>query len=156
MHLHLVFVGKTATVNIDEAIRGYLARIKHYADCEVHIIKAEKMVKKTPATLIQERESERILDLVQGQGHLLVWDRRGRELDSPAFARFIDNLHSQGTSALWMVIGGPLGMSQELLEKAHSILALSQLTFPHDVARLLVMEQTYRAFTILRGEPYHK
>jgi 23S rRNA (pseudouridine1915-N3)-methyltransferase len=86
----------------------------------------------------------------------MVWDQRGREMDSPAFAQFLETLQNRGTSHLWMVIGGPLGVSERLLEQAHQVVALSKMTFPHDLARLLVLEQLYRAYTILKGEPYHK
>jgi 23S rRNA (pseudouridine1915-N3)-methyltransferase len=156
MHLHLIFVGKTAFPDIDSAIQRYLERLKHYAAVEACLVRAEKIGKSLTEEMIRERESGRILDLVKNRGILAVWEQRGQELDSPGFARLIGRLQQQGTSHLWMVIGGPLGVSQTLLDKSDYTLALSRMTFPHDVARLLVLEQLYRAFTILKGEPYHK
>jgi 23S rRNA (pseudouridine1915-N3)-methyltransferase len=156
MHLHLVFVGKTSFPDVDSAIHRYLERLKHYAVVETCLVKAEKIGKGLTPEMIQERESRRILDLVKNRGLVAVWEQRGRELDSIAFAQLIGRLQKTATSHLWMVIGGPLGVSQTLLEKSDYVLALSRMTFPHDIARLLVLEQLYRAFTILKGEPYHK
>jgi len=78
------------------------------------------------------------------------------ELDSVGLAGFLERLRAEGVAKVWMVTGGPLGVSPKLLETANSVLALSRMTFPHDIARLVLAEQLYRAFTILRNEPYHK
>lgn len=156
MRLHLVFVGKTAASDLDTAIQRYLGRLQHYAATDIHIVREERIGKGLSEKIIQERESDRILDFIKDRGYLLVWDRRGRELDSPALAGFLERLQNQGIAQIWMVIGGALGVSPKLLERAHQVVTLSQMTFPHDIARLLVMEQLYRAFTITRGEPYHK
>jgi 23S rRNA (pseudouridine1915-N3)-methyltransferase len=156
MHLHLIFIGKTAYPDIDSGILRYLDRLQHYVHTEVHLVRAERIDKHSPEKMIRERESQRILELVKNCGQLMVWDQRGREMDSPAFAQFLETLQNRGTSHLWMVIGGPLGVSERLLEQAHQVVALSKMTFPHDLARLLVLEQLYRAYTILKGEPYHK
>jgi len=77
-------------------------------------------------------------------------------LDSVGFARLLQRIRDEGISRTWMVIGGPLGISPKLLEEANTTLSLSRMTFPHDLARLMVVEQLYRAFSILKGEPYHK
>ena len=83
-------------------------------------------------------------------------EQNGKEIDSVALAEFLEDRRTGGTSRMWMVIGGPLGVSQTLLLRADFVLSLSRMTFPHDLARLMVMEQLYRAFTILKGEAYHK
>lgn len=156
MRLHLVFVGKTAAADIDAALQRYLKRLQRYIPTEIHIIREEKILKGFSEKTIRERESDRILDLIKDRGYLLVWDRGGRQLDSPAFAALLERLRSQGMAQVWMIVGGALGVSSKLLERADQVAALSQMTFPHDLARLLVLEQLYRAFTIIRGEPYHK
>jgi 23S rRNA (pseudouridine1915-N3)-methyltransferase len=156
VRLHLVFVGKTAAADIDAALQRYLNRLQHYVPTEIHIIREEKILKGVSEKIIQERESNRILDLIRDRGYLLVWDRGGRQMDSPAFAGLLERLRGQGTAQVWMIIGGTLGVSPKLLERADQVAALSPMTFPHDLARLLVLEQLYRAFTIIRGEPYHK
>jgi 23S rRNA (pseudouridine1915-N3)-methyltransferase len=154
--LHLVFVGKTGVEELDVAIHRYVKRLQHYVPIEIHLIREEKISKSVPERLVQERESDRILDVVRDRGVLLVWDRLGRELDSEDLAAILQGLQNQGVGHVWVIVGGALGVSERLLTRANQVLALSRLTFPHDIARLLVVEQLYRAFTITRGEPYHK
>jgi 23S rRNA (pseudouridine1915-N3)-methyltransferase len=156
VRLHLVFVGKTGEEELDVAIQRYVKRLQHYVPIEVHLIREEKISRSVAERLIQERESDRILDVIRDRGVLLVWDRHGRELTSEDLAAILERLQNQGLRHLWVIVGGALGVSERLLTRANQVLALSRLTFPHDIARLLVVEQLYRAFTITRGEPYHK
>lgn len=156
MNLHLVFVGKTRFPEFDTGIARYVDRLRHYVSIHQHVVKPEKIGKKSVEASVLEEEAERILKLVEGQGYLLVWDRGGKALDSEDFARFWGKLRDDGISAIWMVVGGPLGVSSRLVARADAVLSLSRMTLPHDLARLVIVEQTYRAFTILKGEPYHK
>jgi 23S rRNA (pseudouridine1915-N3)-methyltransferase len=158
MRLHLVFVGKTGFHDLDSSIRRYMDRLVHYIPTEIHLIKAEKIASASGSVedAVKEREGERILKLPGKQDHLAVWDQRGRQLDSTSLAHFLEDLMNKGVSHLWMVTGGPLGISPKVIERADSLLSLSKMTFPHDLARLMVGEQLYRAFTILKGEPYHR
>jgi 23S rRNA (pseudouridine1915-N3)-methyltransferase len=156
MRLHLVFIGKTQFSEMDAGIRRYLDRLQHYVSVDVHIIKAEKISVKGLEDAVRERESERVLKLVGGRGHLVLWDQNGRELESLQLANFLKELLQNSLSDVWMVVGGPIGVSRELREGANTVLSLSRMTFPHDLARLVLVEQLYRAFTILKGEPYHK
>ena len=141
---------------MDAGIRKYLDRLRHYIRMEIHLVKAEKISPKISEGMVCEREGERVLKLLNAQDYLIVWDPEGRQMDSQRFAAFLEHLQNAGTPAVWMVIGGPLGVSPRLLERANSVLSLSRMTFPHDMARLMVAEQLYRAFTILKGEPYHR
>jgi 23S rRNA (pseudouridine1915-N3)-methyltransferase len=156
MRIHLVFVGKTGFGDLESAIARYVDRIEHYCHIQTHYIKAEKITPSSSESTIREKESERIVKLVGRQGHVTVMDQSGREYDSPGLARFIERLNDSGVSDLWMAVGGPVGVSPELLGRADTVMSLSRLTFPHDLARLMLVEQLYRAFTIIRGEPYHK
>jgi 23S rRNA (pseudouridine1915-N3)-methyltransferase len=156
MRIHLVFIGKTAFRDIESAIDRYLERLRHYSPVEIHYLKAEKITPAVGDQLIRERESERIVKLAGRQGQLIVWDQRGRELDSIGLSKLIEKLLASATSDLWMAVGGPLGVSSRLLNTAHDVLSLSKMTFPHDLARLMVVEQLYRALTIINGEPYNK
>ena len=156
MRIHLVFVGRTAFRDIESAIDRYLERLRHYCPLEVHHVKAEKITSALGEQLVRERESERILKMTGRQGQLIVWDQRGRELDSTELSKFIEKLTAAATSDLWMAVGGPLGVSSQLLKAARDVLSLSRMTFPHDLARLMVVEQLYRALTIIKGEPYNK
>jgi 23S rRNA (pseudouridine1915-N3)-methyltransferase len=156
MRIHLVFVGKTAFRDIESAIGRYLERLRHYCAVQIHYIKAEKITTAVGDRLVRERESERILKLAGHQGHLIVWDQRGRELDSTGLSKLMEKLIASAISDLWMAVGGPVGLSCQLLQSAHDVLSLSKMTLPHDLARLVLVEQLYRALTIMRGEPYNK
>jgi 23S rRNA (pseudouridine1915-N3)-methyltransferase len=156
MNIHLIFVGKTSFPEIDAGVARYLDRLQHYAHVEVHVARAEKLSLKTPADILREREAERILKFAEKHQFLVVWDQAGKQLDSPGFSQFLKGLENRAVSDVGMVIGGPLGVAPKLLEQADGVLSLSKMTFPHDLARLVMVEQLYRAFTILKGEPYHK
>jgi len=156
MRLHLLFIGKTAFPDLETGINRFLERLRFYIPAQIHILKAEKIPPKGAEEPIKEREAERVLKLVGKKGCLVIWDQNGKETDSVSFAGFLNDLRDGGVSEVWMVVGGPLGVSQGLLARADFVLSLSRMTFPHDLARLMVMEQLYRAFTILKGEAYHK
>ncbi len=156
MRIHLVFVGKTAFGDIESAIGRYVERLGHYCPVETHYIRAEKITAAVGDELVRERESERILRLAGRRGRLIVLDQRGRGLDSPGLSKLIEKLMASAISDLWMAVGGPVGVSPRLLESAHDVLSLSKMTFPHDLARLMLVEQLYRALTIMKGEPYNK
>lgn len=156
IQLHLVYVGKTAFPEMDQAIQRYLDRLRHYVSVDVHVVKAEKIGAKGQDEAVSKREGERILKLV-GSGDVLVpLDRQGIQLDSEGLAGYLDELNRGSVSKVWMAIGGPVGHSKKVLEHANQILALSRMTLPHDLTRLILVEQLYRAFTIIKGEPYHR
>jgi len=156
MRIHLVFIGKTAFRDIESAIDRYVERLRHYCPVEIHYIKAEKITATVGDRLVRERESERILKLAGRQGHLIVWDQKGREVDSSGLSKLMDKLRVSAIPDLWMVVGGPVGLSSQLLQSARDVLSLSQMTLPHDLARLVLVEQLYRALTIIKGEPYNR
>jgi len=156
MRIDLVFVGKTAFADLESAIDRYVERLRHYCPVEIHHIKAEKISAAVGDHLVRERESERILKLAGRRGHLIVLDRGGRELDSSGLAKLMEKLMASAISGLWMAVGGPVGVSPRLLRSANDVISLSKMTFPHDLARLMLVEQLYRAFTIMKGEPYNR
>ncbi|MFZ2446574.1 MAG: 23S rRNA (pseudouridine(1915)-N(3))-methyltransferase RlmH [Syntrophobacteraceae bacterium] len=156
MRIHLVFVGKTGFRDLESAIGRYVERLGHYCPVRVHYVKAEKITPGMNEDTVRLREGERIAKLVNRQGRLVVLDQGGSDLDSPGLARFMRKHLESGVSEMWIAVGGPVGVSRELLKSADSVISLSKMTFAHDLARLVLVEQLYRAFTILRGEPYHK
>ena len=156
MRLHLVFIGKTTFPEVETGINRYLDRLRSYVPTQIHLVKAEKISSQSTEEMVKDKEAERVLKLLGKKDCLGIWDQHGKDVDSTGFAKFLDNLRNSGVSDVWMVIGGPLGVSLRLLARADFVFSLSRMTFPHDLARLMVMEQIYRAFTILRGEPYHK
>jgi 23S rRNA (pseudouridine1915-N3)-methyltransferase len=156
MRLNLVFVGKTAFPEMETGINRYIGRLRHYIPTEVHVVKAERITAKSSPATLMDHEAERILKLVDKQDRLIVWDRMGRELDSPGLAHLCERMMNEGVPGVWMVVGGPSGVSSILIEQALAVVSLSRMTFPHDLARLMIAEQLYRAFTILKNEPYHR
>lgn len=156
MKLHLLFVGKTAFPELESAIDRYLSRLRHYIPTEIHVIKPEKITDSISVETVKEREAARILRLYDSRDYLVAWDQKGRQVTSEGFAQFWKGLPANGHSGVWMVLGGPVGLSHSVIQKAQSTLSFSKMTFPHDLARLMLVEQLYRAFSILRGEPYHK
>jgi 23S rRNA (pseudouridine1915-N3)-methyltransferase len=156
MRIHLVFVGKTAFADLESAIDRYVKRLVHYCRVEIHYIKAEKISSGVGDQVVRDRESERILKVTGRDAHLIVLDQRGRELDSKGLSKLMETLTHAAVGEVWMVVGGPVGLSAKLLESAREVLSLSKMTFPHDLARLMLAEQLYRAFTIIKGEPYNR
>ncbi len=157
MRIHLAFVGKTAFSDVESAISRYMERIQHYCQIDVFYVKAEKIAGAGGDNLVREREGERILKLAGSRrGQMIVCDQGGRELDSRGLSKLMENLVTLGVSDLWVVVGGPVGVSPRLVESADVVLSLSKMTYPHDLARLMLVEQIYRAFTIIKGEPYNR
>jgi 23S rRNA (pseudouridine1915-N3)-methyltransferase len=156
MRLHLVFVGKTAFSDLESAIGRYLDRLGHYCRVEVLYVKAEKITGAVEDRMVREREGERILKIAGRQGYLIACDQGGRELDSRELSGVIEKLMGSGVSDLWVAVGGPAGVSPQVLTSARLVLSLSKMTLPHDLARLVLVEQLYRAFTIIKGEPYNR
>lgn len=156
MRIHLVFVGKTGFSDLESAIDRYVERLGHYCALRLHYVKAEKISSGISDNVVRGREGERISKLVDGSGYLVLLDQTGTELDSRGLARFLQKTVDSGRADMWMVIGGPLGVSEDLRKSADTVISLSRMTLPHDLARLVLVEQMYRAYTIIRGEPYHK
>jgi 23S rRNA (pseudouridine1915-N3)-methyltransferase len=156
MELHFVFVGKTAFPDVDQIIKRYLKKIRSFFPVSVHIAKEEKETKHRLPQEVMDREAERILRLVKGDGYLVSWDRSGRMMTSEEYAVLFRKWIDQGVKSLWMVTGGSLGLSPIVLNISRDIISLSPMTFPHDLVRAVIAEQTYRALTIINGIPYHK
>jgi 23S rRNA (pseudouridine1915-N3)-methyltransferase len=147
MKITLYWVGKTKESFIAKGIEKYLKLLKSYATISVVEIKEEKG--RLPVHVIKEREGRRLLDTVH---NFIVLDEHASEYSSHEFADFINkNSHSH----LKFVIGGAFGISYEVQKKACSGISLSRLTFTHEMARLIFLEQLYRAFTIIRNKTYH-
>ncbi len=158
LRLRLIFVGKTSFAEADAGIQRYLERLRHYVPVDVHVIKAEKIAPGSAGSedAAREREGERILKLPEKQDFFIAWDQRGKQLSSVDFSNYLERLKNEGAANVWMAVGGPVGLSLNVIQRANTTLSLSKMTFPHDLARFIIVEQLYRAFTILKGEPYHK
>lgn len=156
MKLRIVVVGRDKNEPIVEAAGEYVGRIRRYFPIEVVEVKEEPLKKSTPVDRVKRREAERIERAVDTANHVVAMDERGKALDSEQVARRLDALAQSGIGTVAFVVGGPAGLDADFLRTANERWALSKMTLPHRIARLILSEQLYRACTILRGEPYHK
>ncbi len=153
MKITLLVVGKTSTGYLTQGIEEYVKRVQRYVPFDIRIIPD---VKRNQGPQRQkELEGEAMLSTITGADYVTLLDERGTHLTSREFAQDIDKKMVQLPSRWILGIGGPYGFSQAMYDRANSKLSLSKMTFPHEMVRLFVVEQLYRAMTILHGEPYH-
>ena len=150
----LLFVGKTTDAHIDILCQEYLRRLTHYLPVKVQIIPELRNTKALTPEQQKQAEGELILRAVPQSAELILLDEHGREYRSMEFAQVMQKKMSSGRD-ICFVIGGPYGFSQSVYDRANGKISLSQMTFSHQMVRLFLIEQIYRAMTILRGEPYH-
>ena len=150
----LLFVGKTTDAHIDILCQEYLRRLTHYLPVKVQIIPELRNTKALTPEQQKQAEGELILRAVSQSAELILLDEHGREYRSMEFAQVMQKKMSSGRD-IFFVIGGPYGFSQSVYDRANGKISLSQMTFSHQMVRLFLIEQIYRAMTILRGEPYH-
>ena len=155
MNIKLIAVGKTDKQDIQQLISTYEKRLSYYINFELQLLPDIKNSKSLSEEQQKIREGELILSYVEPSHHLILLDERGKEYTSIAFADELQKKMNTGIKQLTFVIGGPYGFSQAVYQRANSKLSLSKLTFSHQMIRLFFVEQLYRAFTILRNEPYH-
>ena len=155
MRLELLFLGKTKEKYLATGIDDYAKRLSRYLKVEIKTLKAGKAKKGETEKFLIEEESNTLLANVQGS-YLVCLDRTGAQMDSLELAAQFERWEMQGLKKISFVIGGPLGLSETILKKANLILSISQMTFTHEMARLFLLEQLYRACTIKAGEKYHK
>ncbi len=155
MEISLVTPGRLKKRYIREGCDDFLTRLGHYARVQEVEVRAESCGRGTKPALVKQREGRRIAEKLPDHAVVIVFDERGRMLDSRDLANLLQQFRDRGRRRIACVIGGPLGLDPRLIERADVCLSLSRLTFPHELARLIVLEQLYRAFSILHGQPYH-
>jgi 23S rRNA (pseudouridine1915-N3)-methyltransferase len=155
MKIDLVLVGKSDQKYLQEGIDIYLKRLKYYCQFEMKIIPDLKSTKSLSEEQQKEKEGELIINQIKDSDFVILLDERGESLSSVDFAQLIEKRQVAGTRKLSFVVGGPYGFSRDVYAKANAKLSLSAMTFSHQMIRLLFIEQLYRAFTIINGEPYH-
>lgn len=156
MRLELLFLGKTKEKYLAAGIADYAKRLSHYLKVEIKILKESKLIKGEPEAILIQRESDTLLQNVQQGSYLVCLDRTGTQMDSLELSKRLEYWEMQGTKTITFVIGGPLGLSPAIIQKADLVLSFSAMTFTHEMTRLLLLEQLYRACTIKAGEKYHK
>jgi 23S rRNA (pseudouridine1915-N3)-methyltransferase len=154
MKLCLLCVGRLSQSYLGEGAADYAARVQRYQPLRVLELKEEKGGKGDPA-YVREREGRRILEKIPAGSFVVVLDERGRSLSSEQLAGLLEQHMLQGTPQWTLIIGGAWGLSEQVRQRADLLLSLSKLTLTHQMARVLLLEQLYRGFTIVRNEPYH-
>jgi len=153
--IQLIVVSKTHQSFVQQGLDEFCGRLAHYYPFEMEIIPELKNTKNLSVEQQKEKEGELILRSFQAGDCIVLLDERGKEFTSVAFAGYIEKKANMGLKRLVFVIGGAYGFSSAVYEAAHEKIALSKMTFSHQLIRLIFIEQLYRAMTILQNEPYH-
>jgi len=154
MRITLIESGKTKDSFIKEGVERFRRRVIRYVPFQIETIPDLKNTRNLSMKEVQEKEGKLLLKRVKPGDYVILLDERGQEFHSIAFAEYLNGLEGR-VSQLLFVIGGPYGFSEEVYDRADAKLSLSKLTFSHQLIRVIFMEQLYRAYTILKGEPYH-
>jgi 23S rRNA (pseudouridine1915-N3)-methyltransferase len=155
MKITLIAIGKTDDTYIIEGINKYLKRIKHYIKFDIVIIPDIKKTKNLSEEEQKSKEGELFLKQLQSQDVVVLLDEKGTEISSTHFADFLNKKMIGSVQNLVFLIGGPYGFDASISKRANHKISLSRMTFSHQMVRLFFVEQIYRAYTILKGEPYH-
>ena len=155
MIVNTCYIGKTKADYLQTGISLYEQRLKHYLRVEHTVIPDIKNAKNIPVAEIKKREGQLILNRLTKSDVLIVLDERGKHYTSEEFANWFQKKMNQGTSKIVFQVGGAYGFDEAVYQRANQKIALSAMTFSHQMIRLLLVEQIYRAMTILNNEPYH-
>lgn len=155
MKLHVIFTGKTTGKLFQEAISDYQNRLTHYVPFSLEEIPDLKNVKNLSEEQQKEREADMLFDRLQPGDVLVLLDEKGKEMTSREFSVYLEQKMQTVAKRLVFLIGGPYGFSPRVYEAAQGKISLSKMTFSHQMVRLFLVEQIYRGFTIMKGEPYH-
>lgn len=159
MRISILAVGKVKESYFRDGIGEYVKRLSKYAKMEIVEVADEKTPDKASENeerLIKEKEGERLLKAIKDDAYVIALAIDGKKLDSVALSNKIETLGVSGTSHIQFVIGGSLGLSEQVLKRADYKLSFSDMTFPHQLMRLILCEQIYRSYRIINHEPYHK
>lgn len=159
MKIRILCVGKLKEKYLREGIAEYVKRLKGYTQMDIIEVPDERIPERASALqeeAVKDREGERLLRHIKPQDYVILLDVTGRQQDSVVFAKSLEQLMIQGKSTIDFVIGGSLGHGQAIYARADERLSFSKMTFPHQLMRLILVEQVYRAFKIIKNETYHK
>jgi len=159
LRINIISVGKLKKNYLKKGIDDYRRRLSRYAKIKIIEVKDEKAPENLSPSETQEIkdiEKQRIESKIPDNSYVIALDMKGESMTSEGFASHIKKLMVTGKSNITFIIGGSIGLSQQLLQQADLVLSFSHFTFPHQLMRLILLEQIYRAFKIIRNEPYHK
>ncbi len=159
MKITVVTVGKIKEKYLKEAIDEYSKRLSKYCKLEIVEVADEKTpdhVSEIVEDAIRAKEAERILKYIKDDAYVITLEIQGKQLTSEELSDKIEHLGVQGTSHVTFIIGGSIGLGKEVLARSDYALSFSKMTFPHQLMRVILLEQVYRSYRIINGEPYHK
>lgn len=159
MKIRILCIGKIKEPYLREGINEYANRLKPYCQLEITEVMDEPVSDKpndSEITLVKNKEGNKLLKLIKPGEYVIALDLGKKELTSPNFAKYIEDKFVLGGSSITFIIGGSYGLSDELKSRANDSITLSPMTFTHQMTRLIILEQIYRAFKINRNETYHK
>ena len=155
MKISLLTIGKTEEKYLKEGIEKYLKRLKHYVSFQVIELPELKNTKNLSEDQQKDKEAELVFKNISNTDYLILLDEKGQELSSLQFSGFLNKKMLGSVQHVVFIIGGPYGFNEKVYSRANDKISLSRMTFSHQMIRLFFVEQLYRAFTILKGEPYH-
>ena len=153
MRLRIVWTGKTRDAHLRALAQSYLKRLSHFARCEITELRESGKVESRVGI---DKDSKRISDALQSATVIVLLDAEGNEWSSPQLATELERWQNNGVKEVAFVVGGPVGVSGEVMQQVHKRWSLTRLTLTHEMARVLLLEQLYRAYTIIHGLPYQK
>lgn len=156
MKIRLIWAGSHADEELAQAVDRYLGRIRHFYPLEVTEIAPERGRQSREDAAIIRAQSARLLAAIPERGHAAVLDERGQLFDSLKFAKWLERLTIDSPYGVNFVVGGDVGLAAEVKQRADTLISLSPMTLPHQIARVVLLEQIYRACTLMRNIPYHK
>ncbi|KAB7707598.1 23S rRNA (pseudouridine(1915)-N(3))-methyltransferase RlmH [Bacillus aerolatus] len=159
MNITIVTVGKLKEKYLKQGIDEYVKRLSAYAKLDIIEVADEKAPEELSITemeQVKQKEGERILAKISSDTHVIALAIEGKMKTSEELAKQLDQLATYGKSKIAFIIGGSLGLHKDVMQRANDTLSFSKMTFPHQLMRLILVEQVYRSFRINRGEPYHK
>lgn len=153
MKVECLFVGKTTEKYIEEGMKIYLKRLQHYLPFSTTVIPSSVISTNKEAAI--KKESETILNKISGKDYVVLLDERGKEMTSVQLSEFMNKSLTRVSSKLIFIVGGAYGVSQQIFDRANLVVSFSKFTLTHQMIRLFLVEQVYRAMTIIRNESYH-
>jgi 23S rRNA (pseudouridine1915-N3)-methyltransferase len=150
MRITFIFSGKKGSVESDTLIEEYRTRVGHSYDTDIRYLSSSKK-----GDEVLRDESERILSEIDETDYVLLCDERGKQMTSPEYSDVIARLVSSGKKRVVIIVGGAYGVTDGVRARADMMLALSRMVFPHEIARIMILEQTYRGLSIIAGSRYH-
>lgn len=159
MKITILSVGKIKAKHFSMGIEEYKKRLSHYCKLDIIEVADEKtpdQASEAEVRIIKQKEGERLRRYIKEDAYVFALAIEGKQLDSIAFSKKIEQIGINGCSHIIFIIGGSLGLEEEILKKADELLSFSKMTFPHQMMRMILLEQVYRGYRIMMGEPYHK